>query len=519
MSRLVALITPHTLSHRTAEETLALGYLASVLRAEGNDVTVIDGWLRGIGPEEIAKELAQNVPDVICMSCYRSNLEQAKDLLAEITSRCGSIPAICGGYGPTFHDQDFLDAGFTVAVRGEAEHVIARIVDAVVTRGDFSVIPGVTYILGNDIVRTERVEPIQNLDVVPFPARDEIRYAIARKNPIHVCTSRGCRAHCQFCSIFAFALGASRANRWRHRSIQNIVDELRSLYEGFGVTHIKFVDDSFLEPPRDEIWTMQFAETLSRYNLPLKFRTQIRADRLNEEIVSGLKQAGWFATSIGIENAAPTALRRMGKDATAEDNWRALEMLHRHGVYVQMGMILFDDATTMSELEMNYQFLSRHDWVVTKGIFTEMFAAEGTPYTKRLTRKGKIQISEVLQNHRYEVSDPAARRVYHMLKVWHKSHSSLYDWVIDSITAPKVLPDEGYTSVHALCQQLTACDTEFFRYVLDHVALEPPETDIQVAERAIVRHAPFYADVWSQIRKIYDYYGLVYDGIPNPFLT
>ena len=91
--------------------------------------------------------------------------------------------------------------------------------------------------------------------------------------------------------------------------------------------------------------------------------------------------------------------------------------------------------------------------------------------------------------------------------------------MIDSITAPKVLPDEGYTSVHALCQQLTACDTEFFRYVLDHVALEPPETDIQVAERAIVRHAPFYADVWSQIRKIYDYYGLVYDGIPNPFLT
>jgi anaerobic magnesium-protoporphyrin IX monomethyl ester cyclase len=519
MPHLVALITPHTLSHRTAEETLALGYLASVLRSNGYGVTIIDGWLRGVGPEEIAQELAQNVPDVICMSCYRSNLDQAIDLLAEIAKKCGSIPIICGGYGPTFHDEDFLNAGFTVAVRGEAEHVITRIVDAIVSNSGFSEIPGVTYVVGNGIVRTERAQPILNLDELPFPSRDEIHYAMARKNPIHVCTSRGCKAHCQFCSIFTFALGASRENRWRHRSIKNIVDELRSLYEKFGVTHIKFVDDSFLEPPRDVNWVFEFVETLSKYDLPLRFRTQVRADRLNEDIVSGMKRAGWFATSVGIENAAPSALRRMGKDATVEDNWHALEMLHRHGIYVQMGMILFDDATTMNELEVNHHFLTRHDWVVTKGIFTEMFAAEGTPYTKKLVRKGKIQISEVLQNHRYEVANPTARRVYQMLKAWHKSHSSLYDWVIDSISAPKVLPDEGYQSVHALCQQLTACDTKFFRYVLDHVASSSPQTDVQAIERVIVEHAPFYATVWAQIRKIYDRYGLVYDGIPNPFLT
>jgi anaerobic magnesium-protoporphyrin IX monomethyl ester cyclase len=520
MPSMIALVTPHTLSHRTAEETLALGYLASILRENGHKVTVIDGWLRGVNPSEIADSISQiGVPDIICMSCYRSNLNQSKELLDTITERFGSIPAVCGGYGPTFHDTDFLEAGFSVTVRGEAEHVIIPLIEAFTSKGNLSNIPGITFKKDGAIVRTDRVEPIQKLDSIPFPARDEVRYSIQRKNPTHVCTSRGCEAHCLFCSIFAFASGVSKKNRWRHRSIQNIVDELRYLYESFGITHIKFVDDSFLEFPRDEYWAAEFSEAVLKYNLPLRFRTQVRADRLNENIIMSLKQAGWFATSIGIENAAPSALKRMGKAASSEDNWQALKLLRHHGIYVQMGMILFDDSTTMDELEENYRFLASHNWVVTKGIFTEMFAAEGTPYAKKLSRKGLLQTNQARQNHRYKVQDIQARRVYRMLKTWHTSHSSLYDWVIDSITAPKVLPDEGYTSIHRLCRQVTACDTTVLRLTLDHVKSKSSEKDDEAITCAIAEHSHFYASIWSQIQEIYNQYELVYDGVPNPFLN
>jgi hypothetical protein len=516
----VALITPHTLSHRTAEETLALGYLASVLRENGHSVTVVDGWLRGIGVSEIVDIIGKTeIPSIICMSCYRSNLDQSKELLEATISRFGNIPSICGGYGSTFNDVDFLDAGFSVAVRGEAEHFIVSLVNALLLGSALSDIPGISFRSGDRIIRTDRTAPIQNLDLIPLPARDEIGFAIQRKNPIHVCTSRGCEAHCSFCSIFAFALGASKKNRWRYRSIGNIVDELRYLYEEFGITHIKFVDDSFIEPPRDEQWAAEFAVLLSKYNLPLRFRTQVRADRLSEDIVRNLKHAGWLSTSIGIENAAATALKRMNKTASVEDNWNALELLQRHGIYVQMGMILFDDATTLDELETNYRFLAHHDWVVTKGIFTEMFAAEGALYTQRLARKGLLQKDVCQQNARYEMQDAQVKRVYEMLKYWHKSHSNLYDWVIDAITAPKVLPDEGYASIHNLCGQLTACDVKVFRRALDHVMVYSPEQDGEAITNVVTEHLRFYADIWSQIQTIYDHHGLVYDGVLNPFLT
>lgn len=515
----VALIAPNTASHRTAEETLALGYLASVLRCSGYVVTVIDGWLRNSTSSQIVNMMRDNVPDVVGISCYRSNLDPAKELLAAITTQFGHIPTICGGYGPTFHDTDFLEAGFSVAVRGEGEHVIVPLITAIINQRPLDTIPGISFLRDGACVRTVQTSAIQDLDLISLPARDETPLTMKRKNPVHVCTSRGCEAHCSFCSIYAFARETSKANRWRHRSIQNICDELLMLQELYGVTHVKFVDDSFLEPPREEQWAAEFAESVLRNKISLRFRTQVRADRLTEDIVASLRQAGWFATSVGIENAAPSALKRMRKSATVQDNWRALELLHRHGIYVQMGMILFDEATTMEELELNYLFLAQHDWVVTKGIFTEMFASAGTPYTRRLSKAGLLQTGRGIQNYHYEVQQRQVSRVYHIMKEWHKSHAEVYDWVIDSISAPKVLPDEGYALVHRLCRQLTLCDLEFFRYTLDHVKSTVSATDDLFVAEAIAMHVGFYNDLQQRVQNIYHRFDLVYDGILNPFLT
>lgn len=516
----IVLATPPTVSHRTAEETLALGYLGGVLRAHGHEVFILDGWLRGLTVTELARIITAKAPDVVCMSCYRSNLTQAEELLHLLRSEVGFLPVVCGGYGPSFHDEDFLKAGFSVAIRGEAEHIICSVVEALVERADLAGIPGVSFFgSGGMVVRTKQSPAVSDLDSLVLPARDEVTFTLRRKNPVHVCTSRGCAAHCSFCSIFAFALSSSKDGRWRGRSISSIVEELRFLHDELGVTHIKFVDDSFLEPPRGEAWVAEFANALSRHNLDIRFRTQVRADRLSEGIVQGLKSAGWFATSVGIENASTTALKRMKKTASAEDNLRALELLERFGVYVQAGMILFDHATTIEELEDNYQFLNGQKWIITKGIFTEMYAATGTQYAKKLSRE-RIFLSSADQNRRYEVIDGRARRVYQMLKMWHMSHAEVYDKIIDPLTAPKVLSDGGYLAVHSLCRAAIELDVSTFRAMLDRVESQSSvHEDDDFITDWIRQHTPIYIAFASRIEDIYLRYGLVYDGVANPFLT
>jgi len=516
----VILATPFTKSHRTAEETLALGYLASVLREANYDVEIIDGWLESLSLDDMVARVTQGeAPAAIGMSCYRSNIEQAVALMQALRKRIGKVPMFCGGYGPTFHSEVFVKEGFDVAVIGEAEHIIERLVDTLVHEGDLESIPGIAYNDQGKIVTTRREEPWLNLDTIPLPARDTVEFAKARKNFVHICTSRGCGAYCNFCSIAAFAVGGSRTARWRGRSVRDIVDEIEMLHRAHGVAHFKIVDDSFIEPPRDEQWAEAFRDELARRQLDIRFRTQVRADRLTPELVKTLAEAGWFSTAVGIENAAPTALQRMLKQADAAANEAALKMLETNGVYVQMGMILFDPYTTMEELEINLHFLRRNRWPFTKGIFTEMFAAEGTPFTRQLGARGLLLGSATSQNYHYQVQDPQVQRVYQMLKSWHRSHSKVYDWVIDALTAPKVLLDELFTRNHRLCQRLQRLDLKVFETVLHRVNGSEPEGEDDAFIAELISKSVFaYTAIEREIAKLYAEADMQYDAVVNPFL-
>ncbi len=486
MSAKISLITPSTKSHRTAEETLALGYLGAILRHDGFEVSIIDGWLEHLTTDEIIKKISSDkLPSLIGVSCYRSNLDQATEVLSALRSCCGSIPAICGGYGPTFHDELFLKSGFTVSVLGEAEQIISLLAHVLINGGDINAIPNIAYCNAGKIIRTPRTEPIANLDSIFFPDRDTVQKTMEQKNFVHVCTSRGCMAHCSFCSISSFALSGSKKLLWRHRSVINIVDELKYLCDRYGVRHFKFVDDSFIEPPRDERWLQNFGNELEKHNLSIKFRTQVRADKLSPEIVKAMKSCGWFSTSVGVENFSTTALKRMLKTASQTDNIAALEMLEQNKIYVQMGMILFDPYTTVAELKENLIYLKKYTWPINKGIFTEMYAAEGTMFTKKLGQRGMLSFGTKTQNYSYLVQDLQARRVYKMLKVWHLSHSKIYDWAIDALSAPKVLPDIGYIEIHKLCQKLQVLDLCFFEMTLCRISETLSASLFEVALEAI----------------------------------
>lgn len=516
MSQKIFLLSPPAKSHRTAEETLSLGYLSAVLREAGHAVVVIDGWLEQLSVSDIVVRISeQGPPSVIGLSCYRSNLESAHETLQAVRQEFGDIPTICGGYGPTFHAEDFLRIGFGVAVVGEAEHVIVPLIEALLAHSDLDAIPGVAFRRGGRMIRTPPAMPCQALDALPFPSRDTITHTLYQNNYVHVSTSRGCLGHCAYCSVRSFALNGPGTSRWRQRSIGGVVDEISRLHDEHGVKHFKFVDDSFIEPPRDERWANDFRDALASRRLSIKFRTQVRSDRLTPGLVEALKGAGWFSTSLGVENAATTALRRMGKSASQEDNVAALELLSRNNIYVTMGMILFDPDTTMDELRTNLTFLNDHPWPVTKGVFTEMYAAQGTPFTSRLVRRGLVSPTNGVST--YGIREQRAQRMYTLLKRWQRSHCDLYDLVTDSLTSPKVLPDEGYESVYALYQRLRELDLRFFAEALQHVSSRRDADDDIVAE-SILETAMKFTSIEAEIGLLYALYGLQRATVPNPSL-
>ena len=116
----VVLATPPPISHRTAEENLGLGYIASALRHDGRVVEIVDGWLRGLDSHQLASEILKLSPKTfIGFSCYRSNIGRTMEVANLLRTFGLVIPLVAGGYGPTFEPEEFLKAFVAFLEGGE----------------------------------------------------------------------------------------------------------------------------------------------------------------------------------------------------------------------------------------------------------------------------------------------------------------------------------------------------------------------------------------------------------------
>ena len=516
----IILATPSPISHRTAEENLGIGYLASILRQTGREVRIVDGWLSGMTTHEIAEIILNDPPkDFLGFACYRSNMERTMEVATLLKEVGLNIPLVVGGFGPTFHTEEFLNAGFDIVVRGEAEETIVDLAKHFeFGEPQLGEILGIAYKSdGKIIVNFPR--PLRpDIDDLPFPARDTMQMTIDRRSPVHILSARGCQAHCIFCSIVAFQK-IGEGPQWRQRSIKNFIDELQQLNEK-GARYFKVIDDSFIESPRNVEWCRQLADEVESRELNIRLRGSIRADRVNDDIMHELCRAGFFAFSCGIENGSATALKRMGKSATLEQNIQALEVFQKYGIYVQAGYILFDHGTTMQELEDNYQFMLKYKWTISKGIFTEMYAANGTPFTRRLEKEGLlIEDQRGLGNNTYPVLDENARKAYFALKDWQKSHTVTYDMTIDAISAPKALETHELELFHPLCIELRERDLAFMRNILDLINQGLSQDQImEFTNRQIEESRQWYSEFEQRVLQVYKQSGLVYDAEGNPFM-
>lgn len=512
-------LSPDT--HRTSEENLGLSYLAAVLRKNGYNVEIIDGWLTGLTDEEVFKRIINN-PDVaiVGVSCYMSNNEKSIELAKKLRNINPNIKLMCGGFGPSFNPQKFVkDGAFDIAMIGEGEESIVEVCDYFSGNGNRKIedIKGIVYEDNGNLARTPKRELIRNLDLIPFPARDTMKMARDRKSTVNILTARGCMGNCLFCSVNAFNK-LSMGNKWRGRSVDSIVDELEQL-QNMGVKYIKVIDDSFLEAERDEEWAKEFRDKIQERGIKASLRGSLKADQVEDKKIGYLKEAGFHSFACGIENGSDTALKRMNKSASLEDNKRALDILKKHEIYVQAGFILFDDNTTFEELKENYEFLREYDWIITKGIFSEMFAADGTLYTEKLKKEDKIVKSDVYDNNKYDIVDPKVKLTYNSLKRWHKSHMKLYDMIIDPISSPKAINSTGEREFYDLYYKLKLKDLDFMQMVLEEV--EQGITEQQLNEMItlqIAQNSDFYVEINREGSSLCQKYKLNYDGKENPFV-
>ena len=122
-------LSPDT--HRTSEENLGLAYLTAVLRKNGYNVEIIDGWLGGLEDKEVLRKIIDRKDtSIVGISCYMSNNDKSIELAKRIRNINPNIKLMCGGFGPSFNPQRFVKDGvFDIAMIGEGEQTIVEVCD------------------------------------------------------------------------------------------------------------------------------------------------------------------------------------------------------------------------------------------------------------------------------------------------------------------------------------------------------------------------------------------------------
>ncbi|MFA5118706.1 MAG: radical SAM protein [Candidatus Omnitrophota bacterium] len=286
---------------------LGLMYLQAYLKRHDYPGTFIRRLSRS-GQMELLGFIEEIRPDVVGIPCLTGYRFSSFAMAEAVKMYDPKILVVLGGQHATYLREQILKEYpfIDYIVRGEGEESFRRLLDHLSTAGCPREIAGVS---GRDprgrVSEGPLRECISDLDSLPFPCYDDIAAIGGAVRRFNVLASRGCMYSCSFCSAADF-FGA----RWRRRSAQNIVAELRYLKNTFNPHEIVFNDDCLTA---DLKHSHELFDLVSREDFNFRFYIDARIDLLDKGLLRKMKEAGVSHIIFGLESGAPGVLQAVNR--------------------------------------------------------------------------------------------------------------------------------------------------------------------------------------------------------------
>ena len=377
------------------KDHVGIGYLASVLRQDGRTVRLLDTPMHDWGIDQTLEHLLPTSARIVGLSVLQAQAEGAAGIVKGLRASGFDGLIVLGGQFPTFcYDRllpDFPD--IDAIVRGEGEIPFRRLVTNHLAGNSWHDVPGVCFLRDGEIVCNPTPPLIEDLDGLPFPARDTLPAVREIGAMVSVSTSRGCPSNCTFCSTPNF-YRLSKGKVWRPRSPESVLEEVKLLLTDHDVRQFIFVDDNFIGPgDLGKQRARRIAELMIEADLNVEFFLSCRVTDVEEDLFALLKRAGLTTVGLGVEAGTQRQLDTYNKGATVEDNKRAIATLRKLGLYPGIGFIMADPYLTAEELLENMRFLSDVGVKLSELTFPlgELWLFDGTAIIERLRQEGRLR--------------------------------------------------------------------------------------------------------------------------------
>lgn len=329
---------------------VGLLYIASYLRENGIDVFLADlNTVRNWG-KKLTQLFRDHAFTTVGISSNVSNYDQTLEIASLVKTINSHVKVVVGGPHPTVVPEEYMHSNINYIIPFEGEQVLLDLIrtsDGVSVEGVISCRKG-----GCDIslARMKR-RMIPNLDDLPFPAYDMIDVRpyytnTYRKRPlVSMITSRGCPHQCIFCSQ------SVSGRRWRARSAENVVEEMKWLQERIGVKEISIEDDNFT---CDMNRVFEICDLMQSRGLKIIWQVGngIRADRTTKKLLKAMKDAGCWRLALAPEVGDEEDLKKIRKGMTLDQFRQAAQWCNELGIvyhgFFSMGFP-FQDKESMEK--------------------------------------------------------------------------------------------------------------------------------------------------------------------------
>lgn len=371
-----------------------LAYLAAVSRKAGYDANVLDAMAEGMTPQQALEHIQSFQPDLCVLHTTTPTFSFDRLFAAQLKEQLPqTLLAMTGTHVSALPRETLEGSDTDIAIVGEAEDTITEILDALRNGKppQDSAIPGTWTKKNGSIINHESRPPRDPLDSLPFPARDLLpneRYHMpffGDEPFVTVISSRGCPYQCIFCRA-----GLTWGERTRHRSPDNVLEELRTVRDTLGIRNVVFMTDLFtIRKP----WVLEICNRMVEENLGIRWICNSRADSVDPDMLRLMKKAGCQLISYGLESGDQEILDRTrkclqlehGRNAIAwtrdagilafgyfiiglpGETWDTIQKTIDYAIKVEPDYALFHIATPFPGTELyswaqQNGFLQTHDW-------------------------------------------------------------------------------------------------------------------------------------------------------------
>ena len=324
---------------------VGLCYIASAIHRARYDMELLDLDRDRKSDEELRKILRQREFDVVAFGCIVTGYKIVKNIANIIREVKKNAVIICGNSVADSIPRILLEnTEVDIAVIGEGDVTIVDVLDRLNESGSVNSVKGIWYEENGKIIANPIREPIDDIDSIPFPEWDlfdmEEYIKIGSEDlmephpipkeeirPFIINTARGCPFRCSFCyQVF-------QHYKYRHRSTNSVITEIKELQGRYGINYIFFSDElSFYSKKQLE----EFADRLLSEDIKIFWFGDCRSNLFTSEddleLLKKVKNAGCLGFGFSLESANREILKAMNKGLSPEDFSKQKKLLDMAGL-------------------------------------------------------------------------------------------------------------------------------------------------------------------------------------------